>query len=250
MDESTAILNAIDFLPDRYRDAKIKRSAKVWRLLLAVVFCALLSMAGFYQQRMLWQAQAELANVEVMHAAAISMSKTLADEQAKVAEFEHEADLWTYMRHPWPRTQILNAVFSPLPESAQFNSFQLSFAKQEKPVVEGSKTLTEDPVDKTPSATRDLKRLRSEWDAGRWQVLLTGTTTDVAELHVYVAALESNKLFTNVDLLSIEAPSSPEQHHSRFILRLTLKPGYGQPGGPTISEVALNGSVARGGGVR
>jgi hypothetical protein len=87
-------------------------------------------------------------------------------------------------------------------------------------------------VDKTPSAARDLKRLRAELDGGRWVIALGGTAADLAELHIYLAALERQTLFAKVDLISIETHSASDVASSRFAVQIVLKPGHGQPGGP------------------
>jgi Tfp pilus assembly protein PilN len=68
---------------------------------------------------------------------------------------------------------------------------------------------------------------------------LNGTTTDLAELHIYLATLEQQKLFSEVDLISIETHSANEAAGSRFTVQIVLKPGHGQPGGPKTKAADL-----------
>jgi hypothetical protein len=243
--EEIGARGSIDFLPERYREARVKRQASIWRLIVAVMFGALLSSAAMYQQQVLWLAQNDLEQVAPMYAAAQKFAREVADEQAKLPAIQSEAELFTYLRHKWPRTQILSGILTPLPTSTRLTHLQLSLERPEKQVAEASQISgKDDPVDKVPSAARDLKRLRGESDGARWIVSLAGSTTDVSELHEFINAAEDNPLFTKVDLISIEAPSSADSTTIRFAIRISVVPGYGQPGGPTPVTYA-KGSVER-----
>ena len=243
MNDELRSLSAIDFLPQRYREARTKRSNSVWRLLVVVVLAGMLLSTAYFQQQFLWNAQADLAKIDSQHAMAVKLSRELADEQAKFPAADREAELFTYLRHPWPRTQILNAVLASVPASVQLTSLTLGFELPEQPKGEMSQTVKDDPVDKSPSPARNLKRLRGELDGGRWVVSLTGAATDLAELHAYLAALEHQRLFSKVELVSIESPHSAEAANSRFSVRIVLRPGYGQPGGPGIETEKMSGRV-------
>ena len=234
MNQELRSLASIDFLPQRYREAKIKRSAGAWRLGVAFALAGMLLSTLYFQQRNLWAAQRDLAKVDILHEAARTLASQLAEEQSKFPSIDQEAELLTYLRHRWPRTQILHAVSSAMPESVQMSSLNIDFELPELRGGENLQTGKEDPVDKNPSAARDLKRLREELDGGRWVVSVAGTSSDLAELHAYLNLLERQTLFSKVELVSIESPQSADQTDSRFHVRLVLRPGYGQPGGPII----------------
>ena len=236
MNDELRSLSEIDFLPQRYREARIKRSASVWRLLMVFVFAGMLLSTAYFQQRVLWNAQDDLAKVDSLHATAVKLAAELTAEQGKFPTVNQDAELFTYLRHPWPRTQILNAILTPVPTSVRLTNLDITFELPEKRPVESSQTLKEDPFDKTPSSARDLKRLREQLDGGRWVISLSGTSTDLAEFHGYLAELERHALFARVDLVSIESPQSAESNNSRFAVRIVLRAGYGQPGGPAISS--------------
>lgn len=232
MNDDIRQLSVIDFLPLEYREAKVKRSAGVWRVLVAAAFGSLLLSAAWLQQRYLRQVEADLLRIQPLYAAAQKLSAELATEQAKLPAIESEAELFTYLRHPWPRTQFLQAILNSVPKSIRLSTLALSFEVPEQPRGEAAAVPKEDPVDKTPSPARDLKRLRTELDGGHWLITIQGTATDLADLHIYLAELEHQKLFAKVDLISIETHSASEAAGARFSAQMVVKPGHGQPGGP------------------
>lgn len=234
MHEELQLLNAIDFLPQRYREARLKRSAGAWRILVVIVLCGMLLSTAVFQHRLLWQAEADLARIETIHTSATRLAKAMADEQAKFPGADNEASLFTYLRHPWPRTALINAVLAPIPESIRLSNLSLGFELPERPVGEANEVKQDDPVDKSPSPARDLKRLRTELDGGRWVVTVNGSARDLADLHVYVAELERSSLFSKVELVSIDSPHTANSNEARFVVRVVIRPGYGQPRGPVI----------------
>lgn len=235
MNEDIRQLAAIDFLPLEYREATVKRSTNAWRVVVLIAFGSLFLFATYFQQKYRWRVEADLLQIEPIHASAQKLAATLTAEQARLPALESEAELFTYLRHPWPRTQCLHAILKQVPKPIRLTSLALRFEMPERPQEEAAQSSKEAPVDKTPSPARDLKRLRSELDAGRWVISLEGTTTDLAELHIYLAALEGEKLFDEVDLISIETHSANDAAGARFAARIALIPGYGQPGGPRPS---------------
>lgn len=238
MNEDIRQLSVIDFLPLEYREATVKRSANVWRVLVAIAFCSLFLLATYFQHEYRGRVEADLLKIEPMYAAAQKLAATLTAEQAKLPALETEAELFTYLRHPWPRTQCLHAILKQVPKPIRLTNLTLRFEQPEQPRGENAQVPKEDPVDKTPSPARDLKRLRTELDGGRWVIALDGTTTDLAELHIYLAALEAQKLFAEVDLVSIETHSAKDAAGARFSARIVLLPGYGQPGGPKLTDTS------------
>jgi hypothetical protein len=245
MNEDFRSLSAIDFLPQRYRDARVRRAASLWRLALVFVLAGMLLSAGFFQQRHLGNAQRDLAKVEFLHASAAKVASELAVEQHKFPAADQEAELLTYLRHPWPRTQVLAGILREVPTTMRLTNLTLTFDLPERRTAESDHTIKEDPVEKTPSAARNLKRLREELDGGHWVVSLRGTTSDLSDFHAYVAQLECNSIFAKVELVSIESPQSTEASLTRFAVRIVLKPGFGQPGGPAIEAASQSAGRAK-----
>jgi hypothetical protein len=65
--------------------------------------------------------------------------------------------------------------------------------------------------------------------------VLTGSTTNLSELHVYLATLEHQPLFAKVELVSIEAGAAGS-NQSQFVARIVVKP----PHGNVVTNVVLS----------
>jgi Tfp pilus assembly protein PilN len=232
MNEDFKSLNNIDFLPQRYREAKIKRSASVWRLFCLFLFAGLLITASYLQSSHLQQARADLEKVNLLFTQANNIAKSVADMQAKNAPADQEAELLTYLRHPWPRSQVLAALISTVPESVNLESLEMRFQLPERTLAErvGAASDAFKPAQTGPG--KDLKQLREQLDGGHWLVSLQGTAQDSADLHSYIAELEQQPLFSKVQLLSLEAQESPTSTACKFSAQIVLRQGYGQPSGP------------------
>jgi hypothetical protein len=84
------------------------------------------------------------------------------------------------------------------------------------------------------AAKRDLDQLRSTYDPISPAIHVIGITSDAANLHRYVGRLAPSPLFATAKIESLEAVTSDVGvTGSRFELRLQIRPGFGQPGGPT-----------------
>jgi hypothetical protein len=238
MNEDLKSLCNIDFLPQRYREAKINRSASAWRVVCVFLLAGLLLTASYYQSQHLRQAREDLVRVDLLYAKAQAQAKLIAESQVKNAPAIHKAELLTYLRHPWPRTQILYAVISTAPESVTLSSLELRFESPERTIAErGLAVSAENAVQTLNRPQRDLKELRDRLDGGRWLVSLRGTAEDAADLHSYIAGLEQQPLFSKVQLLSIETHESTSSTESEFSAQITIRPGYGQPDGPEPNKV-------------
>ena len=88
-------------------------------------------------------------------------------------------------------------------------------------------------------AKADLDLLRSQQDRSRAEIQISGTTTDSAAVHLFVMALNGTPLFESAKLYSMEAVTGSSQAQSNFFIRLTARPGYGQPGGPQAPPPAI-----------
>jgi hypothetical protein len=228
MNEDLLALRQIDFLPDRFRNAKEKRHASVWRLGLAVVFAGMLSAAALYQYHLLCLARHELAQVDLMHQSATSLTKQLADAQMQLAPLDKVAQLLTYLSSPWPKSQLVAQAVADVPDSVTLRALEIHF---EKPPTGGATNPAtppekEDAAKNVPSAERDLARLRQSLDGGQWVIVLTGSTSNLSELHIYLAELEHQPLFAKVELVSIEAAAAGS-NQSQFVARIIVKPPHG-----------------------
>jgi hypothetical protein len=237
MNEDLIALRQIDFLPDRFRNAKEKRHASVWRLALAVVFAGMLSAAALYQYHLLRLARHELAQVDLMHHSATSLTKQLADAQLQLAPLDKVAQLLTYLSSPWPKSQLVAHAVANVPDSATLRGLEIHFEKAQISTTTNPAATPEQPdaAKSAPSAERDLARLHQSFDGGQWVIVLTGSTSNLSELHIYLAELEHQPLFAKVELVSIEAAAAGS-NQSQFVARIIVKP----PHGNVVTNVVLS----------
>lgn len=228
----------IDFLPVRYRQRHVRRQSQPWRIAVVAAFAGLLAAAVLSQHSRKRQAEKELAAIIPQYDLAVGQNRKLAEVHARLNTARANAELFTYLRHPWPRTQLLAALLAPLPEEITFERLQIAceMPPELTPGKRHSRTENEDEKeanDKLPPAARDLKRLRNQSDKARTVVSISGTTSDSAALHRYLGELGGTALISKADLDSIEGAENDRAGVLQFRATLVVRPGYGQPGGPT-----------------
>ena len=242
-------MNEIDFLPDRLRVTR--RENKTRLLWFAGVACCVLALgvASTLQYATRRRLAADLAHAGHAYNGAQLEIQRLARARAELDAAHAEAELLTYLRHPWPRTQIIAALLAPLPQTVTLTELRIS---RESPVqVRPGRFQPEtgpegagQQADKRPPERRDLERLRQAIDELQTVVLIDGTTTDNAALHGYLSELGRTRLFTSIELGSLES-GSEAAGLTRFSIRLNVRPGYGQTNGPQIATSAATPTLAR-----
>jgi Tfp pilus assembly protein PilN len=226
----------IDFLPASYREQTVHRKANVWRLLIGGGFAAALVCSFLYQQILYRQAARQLDELRPEYDQAQALSRRMAAMQADLKSATKQAELFTYLRHPWPRTQLLTAALTQLPDCVTLREIHIS--RQQNAAADSSAVrLTGRKQDdaeakKLDPAERDLHQLCDETASRETTLVLSGITSDTAALERYLVALGEAKLFVKVELTSLEANHEEQQGTWRFSARLGVRPGYGQPGGP------------------
>jgi Tfp pilus assembly protein PilN len=240
MNPATNILPEIDFLPAEYREKRVRLQMQPWRLVVSTGLLALVALTAGIQHQRRQHAAEQLASIAPQYEAALKESTRYGQLQTQLAVARAEADLFTYLRYPWPRTRILDAILAPLPEEICLEELQIyQEANRERSGREPVDKTAEQKRKKMPPAVRDLVQLRQQYDKQQNLVVLTGTTREMAALHRYLGELAKMPLFAKAELASIEtdtksAKQADEQH--RFSATLIVRPGYGQPGGPTPKD--------------
>jgi hypothetical protein len=229
----------IDFLPVEYRKQHANRHTYAWRVVAMAALAAVLAFAALVQRHRYCQAEERHSVIAAEFAAAAAQSKELARLRSEWESARNDAELFTYLRHPWPRTQILSAVLAPLPEAIALKRVEIrpDTPRRQTVVVRLSRADQEaaDQAEaKLAPAARDLHMLRDEVDSSQTAVVLSGTTRRVDLLHQYLAALGQSNLFAKVDLDSLETAkeggdvSGKESGAMRFDATVVVRPGYGQ----------------------
>ena len=226
----SANIKQIDFLPAKYREVEAQRHSQWWRVLVLVLFggavCAT-KVGQIFQHR---QMQAQLDDATVHFNAAQTESQRLLRAQQAIAGERTTAELLTYLRHSWPRSQLLASISEPLPDEVTIDRIRLL-----REVIRIDPALAPAPANGAAVADtrlpveRDLARLRDETDQSRVVIILDGATRDDASLHAYLARLARDPLLAENELLSLERDNA----QLRFSVRVEVRPGYGQRRGPT-----------------
>lgn len=231
----------IDFLPAEYREKRARLQTQPWQLIVGLVVVALVAVAAAVQYHRRSQLAAELAAVTPQYDAAQQQNRRLSELQGQLAAARADAELFAYLHHPWPSTRILDTLLAPLPKEIVLEKLQIQRETkgQRGWSGEGQDKATQDKLKKMAPAARDLKQLQQQCDKQPIAVVLSGFTQDTAVLYRYLGQLAKTPLVAKADLASIEkTPKGPkdsgEQLH--FNLTVVMRPGYGQPGGPTHQD--------------
>jgi len=250
----------IDFLPAHYREHTAEKKGRAWRLSTIILLGMMLPVASFYQLRVRSKLHRELTALGPQCAMVEAYQTQLNGLEKKRGEMEAQARLIAYLRHPWPRSQIVAALLPTLPESVSLTSIQieeLAGSAVASPALVRNPHQQIQPQTSALPADADLESLRTRHDQAQVIVLLSGLTTDQSQLHEYLGHLARNRLFVKTELLSLESPSAKQAAAARttegdqFRARLIVCQGPGQPHGPKgkqdgAAEAQVHAAVAAG----
>ena len=233
----------IDFLPEIYKQQRVQRRARRWWCTVAGIFAVAVLGAAFSQWMIRRSIQRELTQVEPKYAEALRRETELQLVRQEISRAEEVANLYAYLAHPWPRTQLLAAIVRPLPESIRLSEVTIAFETlPQGPIINPASSATSSGgnANETPSPARaDLAQLRSECDGRQVVLSLTGTATVLSELHAYVDQLGKSPLIAAAHLKGVESSGTGKAAgESRFHIHVVVRPGYGQPGGPHPGHAA------------
>ena len=179
----------------------------------------------------------DLKTLEPAYEAAMNQQNRLSELQKQYQTAKASAELYTYLRHPWPRTQLLSALVAPLPESVTIEQIQImreaGAAAPPDSRSPTDKKAEEEQLKSVPPAQRDLAKLSAKIDPLQTVVILTGTTTDVAALHRYIGTLDATDIFDKAELDCFNTTETGKEAGAiQFRAVMAVQPGYGQPDGP------------------
>ncbi len=229
----------LDFLPAQYHRRQARKRSTPWHVVVVLVFLGLGVLAAVGQHRQLRSLRVELALLAPQYEHATAVSAQLAQVQESLKETRAEAALFTYLQHPWPRTQLLRSLLEPLPEELFLTELEIAndlptAARSSEPGLQPKSD--ENAMEALSPAERDLAELRQRNDALQTVIRITGSTDDGAALHRYLGELSTRSLFQKAELESIERMEGASSASARFRATVVVRPGYGQPGGPTGPE--------------
>ena len=221
----------IDFLPDRYQERDLKRKATLWQYALLLGFGSVLLAATLGQFVMKRSLQASLAELKQGRIETNLKRERVQLLKQQLGNTEPVAALFTYLQHPWPRTQLIARITDALPESIVLDGVEI-FEQQPNRSAFSSNEARAASSASSPAAA-DLLELRGDHDVSRLIVRIRGTAEETAALNEYVQQLGEVRLFRSVSLSSLQSQASQgKTMGSAFELNLIVRPGHGQPGGP------------------
>jgi Tfp pilus assembly protein PilN len=226
-------MKTIDFLPDIYRQREALRRARVWWGLVVLLFGGTIGAAASAQGLLRHSLHRQLDDLQSQFSTAQDQVRELTELQAQTLKAAQAANLYTYLEHPWPRTQLLAEVVRPLPDSIHLLHIHIREEELPKVVTPAGPRRPaqpdQDPA-KRPGAEQDLTKLQEEIDLRQTAIELEGRTADVSRLHQYVADVSRSPLIADARMGKLETSSGKSQEETHFSVRLIVRPGYGQRG--------------------
>ncbi|MBC8356506.1 MAG: hypothetical protein H8E66_31380 [Planctomycetes bacterium] len=239
----------IDFLPERYRERDLKRRAAIWQYALLFGFGGVLLAATIGQFAMKRSLQTSLSELKESRIATNVKRERVKLLKQQLGETDEIAALYTYLRHPWPKTQLIVLITESIPDSVVLEGVEVLDEAPQRSFLINSETQGRQSAE-SPAAA-DLAVLRGDHDSTQLIVRVRGTVDDTAALNGYVQQLSEVPLFRSVSLSSLQATGSPQEQSSRdksprssFELNVIVRPGHGQPGGPT-GPIAAHDQLAQ-----
>ena len=232
-------MKEIDFLPAKYREQSAQRRSQLWRLVVGVTFGVMVIATALFQQALKVRAENDLGELAGQYEQAVQQTNRLTEAQTQLRAASSRADLYLFLDHTWPRTQILDAVCRRLPDTVVLTGLQVTrtLPAEVKTAAQqfgAIKSAQQNQQQHLLPAERDLQELRKLADPAQTIVTISGTTRDEAALHEYLGHLARESLLVNVNLESIKqsAAERGQGHRMQFSVRIKVRPAYGQPGGP------------------
>lgn len=239
-------MKTIDFLPDRYRQATTRRRTSYWRLVVTLLFVAAFTATAYGLHYVGREVRIHHASTATQLSSAERRADDVKRRDAQLAELENRAQLAAFLRHPWPRSQIVAEILQPLPDGVSVDKLRIANVPRPRPAAGGESASSESGEAPPADASSDLARLRDEAEANDVTVSLEGSARDLPELHDYVQRLTTSKLIADAELTSIDAAVgstsdatddvNARRPAARFVIEVQIIPGWGLPGGPTMDS--------------
>jgi len=234
-------MKTIDFLPEIYRQREALRRARIWWAIVVLIFGGALGASTVAQVVLRRGLLQQLDALAAEYAASQTQVQELSALQAQVVRAGHEASLYTFLKNPWPRTQLLAEVVRPLPDGIRLAKISILDEEQAKIAIQaGPRNVKaeEDASAKASGPEKDLARLQEEVGRRQTTIEIDGYTSDVARLHTYVAEIHRSPMISTATIKSLESATTQQESRTRFTLRLLVRPGYCQRGGESAQSPA------------
>ncbi len=233
-------MKTIDFLPPKYRELYAVKRRQLWRTSVLLMFTAIVGSAAAVQHMMRLDAEKQLAECQASHQEAMKINNELALLYGRMDSSKRFADVVTYMRHPWPSTQLLATVVGPVSDDITLTEIHVTqeAVAQKRTERRPRLRVQENAAAKKNPAQIDLETLRQQRDQSYTTIYISGVTTDIGALHSYVGMLSVSSFCESAELASLESHPEAANETSKFRVQLRIRHGYGQSKGPTGQDTA------------
>jgi Tfp pilus assembly protein PilN len=247
-------MKTIDFLPDIYRQREALRRARLWWGCVVVIFSTAIAASALAQAWLRHNLHQQLDALAPEYAQAQSQVQELWSLQAQSLRAGHEANLFTFLENPWPRTQLLAEIVRPLPELIRLTQIHIAEEEPARSAIQAGPRNTKAEEEAAARATppeQDLAKLQEESGRRQTTIEIDGHTTNVERLHKYLEDVNRSPLVAAASIKSLEAAAAGQPERTRFTLRIMIRPGYCQRASDVPAMTASSppaAPMARGGG--
>jgi hypothetical protein len=228
-------LPEVDFLPARFREQQVQRRVTWWQIAVVAAFAGLMGSTAWLQHRTLSRLEASVSRVRAEHDSATRTARELGGLQQQLGQLDAHAALYTFLRHPWPRTQIVTAVLRSIPRDItidEINIVRENAARAAAPAKQRADNVPPGERVEPAPPVADLQKLRQDAEATDTVVSVVGRTSDVAALHRYLEQVAEESLIARATIHSLERSENDGEVKVRFEAKIIVRRGYVRPTGP------------------
>jgi len=226
-------IDKLDFLPEKYRKKTERRCNNAWLTGLIVVCVGAMAVGAGKHYRTLIQLRTELSFLRQQHEEATEQADRLSQLQDRLGDATTEAELYTYLQYPWPRSALIQTVISVLPDKVVLTELQITQGISTAQATRAERRKQKEKQAEESPAAEDFRTLREATGQTPDTVSIQGWTEDALLLHLFLSRVEEKALVDKAKLISIVQQAKAGREGFQFHVKLTVKPGYGQPNGPT-----------------
>jgi hypothetical protein len=214
-------MQKVDFLPQEFRERASMRRSRIWQFAVLGFFGTIVLTSFGYQIVSRGSARSLLAEVTPLHSLAVQQALRHTELRSELASLQHQVSLYTYLKHPWPRTRILSSIARELPTRCVMTSLWIM---SEVPKVASANAKPSTTKVELSGAEFDLKQIMESQRGAQSIIYISGVTDNPVKLHEFVARLSQSSLFAKAELYSFESLRDPVGRGGKFEVRAVLVP--------------------------
>ncbi|PHS16987.1 MAG: hypothetical protein COA78_03335 [Blastopirellula sp.] len=231
-------MQSIDFLPEKYKQRRIRKRVGFLRIGIFSIIVLCVCGTALFQLVRLGSLKLEIASLEAEYSKVTEIQKNILELESKNQTQINQAQLLTFLRHPWPSSQIMSLVAETKTESLYFNEmrvFRQSETKKKALFPEDKDT----NKDKLPAAVQDLLELQKDLRGKEIVINISGICNDTTQLYDYLSKLNQSDLVHRAIVDSVEPITGiSDIQNSRFEIIVYLNTDADNSANATNHQVA------------